>query len=54
MVESSDYRTILSEEAIKIAKEELREDDNIRKQALEMLRNWIVNNPRIESCRMGE
>ncbi|XP_075228778.1 alpha-tocopherol transfer protein-like [Lycorma delicatula] len=47
-----EYICPLTKEAIKIAKEELREDDDIRKQALEMMRNWIINNPRILSCRM--
>ncbi|XP_011194416.1 clavesin-2 isoform X3 [Zeugodacus cucurbitae] len=34
-----------------IAKEELHEDDNIRCQALQQLREWITKHPRIKKCR---
>ena len=35
----------------KIAKEELREDDNIRGQALTQFREWLSKHPHIKKCR---
>lgn len=35
----------------KVAKEELREDDNIRTQALAQFREWIAKHPHIKRCR---
>ncbi|XP_039287311.1 clavesin-1 [Nilaparvata lugens] len=46
------YKCPLSIESVEIAKEELREDETTREQALEILRSWIERNPRIENCRM--
>lgn len=46
------YKCPLSVETIQIAKDELREDEVTREQALEILRSWIERNPRIENCRM--
>ncbi|XP_058066229.1 clavesin-2-like [Anopheles bellator] len=46
-----EYRFTLPEQYRQIAKEELREDDATRKQALTEMRQWIVDNPHIRSCR---
>uniref|UniRef100_A0A2M4ADW1 Putative phosphatidylinositol transfer protein sec14 n=1 Tax=Anopheles triannulatus TaxID=58253 RepID=A0A2M4ADW1_9DIPT len=35
----------------KLAKEELREDDEIREQSLEQMREWIAKHPYIRKCR---
>lgn len=45
------YVCKLSSEFKKIAKEELHEDDNIRKQALAQFREWIAKHPHIKKCR---
>lgn len=45
------YVCKLSSEMKKVAKEELHEDDNIRKQALAQLREWISKHPHIKKCR---
>ncbi|XP_043487177.1 retinaldehyde-binding protein 1 [Polistes fuscatus] len=41
----------LSEETLKIAKDELREDEMIREQLLEQFRDWIKKHPLIKNCR---
>lgn len=45
------YVCNLSAKFKKIAKEELREDDNIREQALAQFREWIAKHPHIKKCR---
>lgn len=35
----------------KVAKDELREDDNIRSQALAQFREWLAKHPHIKKCR---
>lgn len=35
----------------KVAKDELREDDNIRTQALAQFREWLAKHPHIKKCR---
>ncbi|CAB0016891.1 unnamed protein product [Nesidiocoris tenuis] len=50
---STEYKGPLSVETRKIAKDELREDDNSRAQALRQMRDWIEKNPKIISCRTG-
>ncbi|XP_074100916.1 clavesin-1-like [Cotesia typhae] len=45
------YKCSLSKETQKIAMEELREDENIRNQALEQFRDWILKHPSIKRCR---
>lgn len=47
------YNCGLTEELQKIAEEELREDPKERNTALESLREWIVQNPKILNCRLG-
>jgi len=47
-----EYICTLSPETQTIAKEELREDQNARVQALASMREWIMQNPRILNCRM--
>jgi hypothetical protein len=42
----------LSDELKKIAEDELRETDEVRTHAIKAMRDWILNNPRIEKCRM--
>lgn len=45
------YVCKLNPELREIAKEELHEDDNIRKQALAQFREWIAKHPNITKCR---
>lgn len=52
VTEEDDYLCPLSQETQIIAKEELREDDYSRKTALDSMREWIKQNPRIKNCRM--
>lgn len=47
------YVCKLSADTQKIAKEELREDEDTRTQALASLRDWIKQNPRVANCRLG-
>ncbi|XP_066594764.1 clavesin-2 isoform X2 [Prorops nasuta] len=49
--EEFDYKCELSENTLKTAKVELREDENTREQALEQFRHWILKHPAIKSCR---
>lgn len=37
-----------------IAKEELREDESVRSQALAQFREWIAKHPHIKKCRTGK
>lgn len=48
------YECHLPENVKKIALEELREDDNIREQSLEQMREWIAKHPNIKRCRTGK
>ncbi|KAJ8682093.1 hypothetical protein QAD02_017885 [Eretmocerus hayati] len=52
VTEEDKYECPLSEDTQKMAKEELREDKNTRDQALDQIRSWIKQNPRIENSRM--
>ncbi|XP_052860453.1 retinaldehyde-binding protein 1-like [Anopheles cruzii] len=45
------YEFTLPELYRNLAKEELREDDNIREQSLEQMREWIAKHPYIRKCR---
>lgn len=45
------YVCNLNAEFKKIAKDELREDDNMRTQALTQFREWIAKHPHIKKCR---
>lgn len=45
------YVCSLSSHFKQIAKEELREDENIRNQALAQFREWIAKHPHIKRCR---
>ncbi|XP_034106465.1 clavesin-1 [Drosophila sulfurigaster albostrigata] len=45
------YTCGLSAEMKKVAKEELHEDENIRRQALAQFREWIAKHPNIKKCR---
>ncbi|XP_055609434.1 clavesin-2-like [Uranotaenia lowii] len=45
------YEFKLSDKFQKLAKEELREDDEIREQALAIMREWIAKHPYIHKCR---
>ncbi|XP_055377013.1 clavesin-1 [Condylostylus longicornis] len=45
------YICKLSSQFKKIAKDDLREDENIRKQALTQFREWISKHPHIKKCR---
>ncbi|XP_037939129.1 clavesin-1 [Teleopsis dalmanni] len=45
------YVCSLSSQMKIVAKEELHEDDNIRKQALAQFREWISKHPHIKKCR---
>lgn len=48
-----DYVCQLPEAERTKALEELREDDNIREQSLEQMREWINKHPNIKKCRTG-
>ncbi|XP_046390749.1 clavesin-2-like [Ischnura elegans] len=52
LTEEDEYEWTLSKELSNMAKEELREDESVRTQALSQMRDWIRKNPRIASCRM--
>ena len=45
------YVCTLNSQFKQIAKDELREDDNIRTQALAQFREWIAKHPHIRRCR---
>uniref|UniRef100_A0A1I8P4P8 CRAL-TRIO domain-containing protein n=1 Tax=Stomoxys calcitrans TaxID=35570 RepID=A0A1I8P4P8_STOCA len=45
------YVCTLSPELKAVAKEELHEDENIRKQAVAQFREWIAKHPHIKKCR---
>ncbi|XP_057333775.1 clavesin-2 [Microplitis mediator] len=51
MGSESDYKCGLSEDVQTVAFEELRENENIREQALEQLKAWILKHPTIKRCR---
>lgn len=51
--EGEKYVCSLPEDVQKIALEELREDENIRDQSLEQMREWITKHPNIKRCRTG-
>lgn len=44
----------LSDTAMKVAKDELREDKSTREQALEQMRNWLTKNYDLENCRSDD
>ncbi|CAH0550192.1 unnamed protein product [Brassicogethes aeneus] len=46
-----DYVCQLNATERKRALDELREDDNIREQSLEQMRDWITKHPNIKKCR---
>ncbi|ETN63203.1 hypothetical protein AND_005074 [Anopheles darlingi] len=46
-----EYRCTLPERYRKLANEQLREDELIRKQALDQMRQWIAKHPYIRRCR---
>ncbi|XP_028046177.1 rhophilin-2 [Monomorium pharaonis] len=46
-----EYKSTLDSETLQTARLELREDDNIRDQALEQFRHWIEKHPAIKNCR---
>ncbi|GJQ82709.1 hypothetical protein Trydic_g19720 [Trypoxylus dichotomus] len=48
---TEEYVCRLPEETRKLALEELREDDTIREQSLEQMRDWIDKNANIKNCR---
>lgn len=45
------YRFTLSDKYKQLAKDELREDSDIREQSLTQLREWIAKHPYIRKCR---
>lgn len=45
------YACTLSSAMKQVAKEELHEDENIRRQALAQFREWISKHPHIKKCR---
>lgn len=46
-----EYKTTLDADTLETARLELREDDNMREQALEQFRHWIEKHPAIKRCR---
>lgn len=51
---TQEYVCQLPDNVKKIALEELREDDNIREQSLQQMREWIDKHPNIKKCRTGK
>ncbi|XP_065082724.1 alpha-tocopherol transfer protein-like isoform X2 [Ochlerotatus camptorhynchus] len=47
----AEYRSTLTKKYQQIAKEQLREEDTLRTQALEGMRAWIAKHPYIRRCR---
>lgn len=47
------YQCNLGPKFKKMALEQLREDENIRTQALSQFREWIAKHPHIKRCRTG-
>ncbi|XP_071446278.1 clavesin-1-like [Hetaerina americana] len=52
LTKEDEYEWTLGEDLAEMAKEELREDESVRNQSLEQMRDWIRKNPRISSCRL--
>lgn len=50
---ADDYICTLPADTQRIAREELREDYSNRNQSIKALREWILQNPRISNCRLG-
>jgi hypothetical protein len=47
-----EYKFSLSEELDELAKEELRETEEVRQHAIKALRDFVLKNPRIEMTRL--
>ena len=47
------YVCNLPESSRKLALDELREDDFVRQQSLDQMRDWINKNSNIKKCRTG-
>lgn len=54
MSQQDDSDLGLSENALKIARKELREDKNARDQSLQQLRDWIKKNQDVQDIRLDE
>lgn len=52
--EYDSYQCTLSAKYKDMAKEELREDECVRSQALSQFREWIAKHPNIKRCRTGK
>lgn len=52
--EPDEYVCTLAKETRAMALEELREDESNRESALQSMREWIMQNPKIKNCRMGQ
>jgi hypothetical protein len=48
-----DFGGELSAEAKRVARQQLREDENGRQQALRQLRDWVIKSEEIQGCRLG-
>ncbi|KXJ71483.1 hypothetical protein RP20_CCG020458 [Aedes albopictus] len=51
MIDVDQYKFELTDQFRTLAKEELREDENVRQQAMAQLKEWIEKNPYIKNCR---
>lgn len=49
---NDDYRFTLSDETSKFVEQEFRETDDVRRHAIEALREWAERNPRINKIRL--
>jgi hypothetical protein len=47
-----EYKCPLDQELINIARDELRETEQIRVHAIRAIREWVMENPRIVKCRL--
>lgn len=48
------YVCTLPRDTQTVAYKELRETEHTRDEALQQMRDWIMKNPRIVNCRLGE
>jgi hypothetical protein len=49
-----DWGVELNEETRRIARQQLREDEAAKQQALQQLRDWIRKSQDIQDCRLGK
>ena len=48
------YGKVLPDDVAKLAKEDLREDELVKRQSLDRMREWLSKNSEIKFCRTGK